>query len=331
MERLEKFKRAAVECYGQSISTTEENAIEFDEEHAEEFRRALQILAAAVSVATTPAQLQTVQTRFRAELHDYRDATHEQIRRLRREVDAAASALEEFAGKTVNGGDDHEKELKNLLKKLEAVSFTDRLDEIRAAIRAVSAGIVASIEQMKAVNQLAIAQLKDEIRLLHQKVQAGRRASAPPPERTVETWDRQAIDDQIDLMLSQNTSFYLVLVVLRNLNLIAARNKGNVVEDAVKSLEVRLQQQLGNTAITGRWTSNQFIAILGSAPANAMTLSRDVSQKLMEPYSFEDQGRPRTLAFQVSAGTVDHRTGADVLKFRARLEQMSTALGGSAR
>ena len=79
-------------------------------------------------------------------------------------------------------------------------------------------------------------------------------------------------------MLSQNTSFYLVLVVLRNLNVIAARNKSNVVEDAVKSLEVRLQQQLGNTAITGRWTSNQFIAILGSAPSNAITLSRDVSR-----------------------------------------------------
>ena len=86
----------------------------------------------AVSVATTPPSSR----RSRPDsvprgLHDYRDATHEQIRRLRREVDAAASALEEFAGKTVNGGDDHEKELKNLLKKLEAVSFTDRLDEIR--------------------------------------------------------------------------------------------------------------------------------------------------------------------------------------------------------
>ena len=56
-----------------------------------------------------------------------------------------------------------------------------------------------------------------------------------------------------------------------------------------------------------------------------------MAQKLMEPYYFQDQGAPRTLSFQVTAGMVDHRTGADVLKFHARLEQLSKALGGSPR
>jgi GGDEF domain-containing protein len=327
MERLEKFKRAAVDCYGLAITSTEENVIEFDEKQADRFRNGLHGLANQLSRVTTPEQLRKIQELFHEELHDYRDHTHEQIRRLRREVEAAASALEEFAGNSVTSGDDYEKTLKQSLQRLDAVSASDRIEDIRAAIREASSGILSSFTQMRAINQVAVAQLKDEIRLLHQKIQAGRRRTTVT-EPTSGTWNRQEIDDRIDQLLSQDTSFCLVLVVLKNFRILASRNSSSVMEDAIHSLQARLEGSLGTASTLGRWTTNQFVAILDIPPSNAVNLSREVAQKLMEPYSFEEKGAPRTLSFQVAAGLVDHRTGADALKFHGRLEKLSVALGG---
>lgn len=325
MERLEKFKNIALECYGLAIASTEQNVIEVDQELASLFRTELQALANRLGAATTPEQVQKIQDVFREDLREYRDRTHEQLRQLRKEMDAALSALDEFAGNTAARGDDHEKALKQALKSLEAAAFSSRFEEIRAAIRAASVEILSSFEQMRAQNQFAVAQLKDEIRLLHQRIQAGRPAAAPASE----TWNRQDIDHRIDEMLKQNISFCLVLIVLKNLKPLTSRYSGPAIEDALQGLEVRLRDALGGAPVLGRWTANQFVAILNVSPSNAMAASRGAAQKLAEPYSFTHNGIPSTLVFQVASGVVDHQTGADVLKFQTKLASLSTALGGS--
>ncbi len=323
MQRLEKFKQVALECYGLAIASTEQNVIEVDHEQAAQFRGELQALVNQLGEATSPEHLQNIQGLFKEELREYRDSTHEQLRRLRKEMDAAVSALEEFAGNASAPGENHEKELKQALNTLDAAAASDRLEAMKAAIRAASSDILSSFEQMQAKNQFAIAQLKDEIRLLHQKIQAGRR-----PAVNTETWNRQDVDHRIEQMLRQNTSFCLVLIVLRNLKALAGRYSGGVVEEALESLDVRLRDALGGESLLGRWTANQFVAILNVAPSNAMAISRDAAQRLTEPYSFKHEGIPCTLVFQVAAGVVDHQAGSDALKFQSKLASLSKALGG---
>ena len=324
MERLETFKKVALECYGLAITSTEQNVIEVDPDQAALFRGELQALVNRLGEATSPEHLQNIQDLFGDELREYRDSTHEQLRRLRKEMDAAVSALDEFAGNATARGDDHEKELRQALKSLEAAAFSGRFEEIRAAIRAASADILSSFEQMRAQNQLAVAQLKDEIRLLHQRIQAGRRSVASASE----TWNRQGIDGQIDELLKQDASFCLVLIVLKNLRPLTSRYSAGAVEDALQALQVRLRDTLGGESMLGRWTANQFVAILNVSPSSAMAASRDAAQKLAEPYSFTHNGIPSTLVFQIAAGVVDHQAGSDVLKFQPKLASLSAALGG---
>jgi GGDEF domain-containing protein len=136
------------------------------------------------------------------------------------------------------------------------------------------------------------------------------------------------VDQRIDQMLSQSTPFCLVLIVLRNLKILASRYSGGVVEEALESIEVRLRDALGGESMLGRWTTNQFVAILKVSPSSAMAISRDAAQRLTEPYSFKHEGIPGTLVFQVAAGVVDHQAGSDALKFQNKLASLSKALGG---
>ena len=61
---------------------------------------ALSYRRSATNCVPTPAasELEAVQSSFDTELKEYRDKTREQIQRLRREVQAAAAAVESFAG-----------------------------------------------------------------------------------------------------------------------------------------------------------------------------------------------------------------------------------------
>jgi GGDEF domain-containing protein len=324
MESLEKDKNTAMECYGLAIASTEQNVIELDQEQASLFRAELQALVKQLGEGTTPEQLRKIQDRFGDDLRDYRSNAHEQIRQLRKEMAAALSALEGFAGDTVAHSDGYEKELKRALKNLEAAAFSGRFEDIRAAIRAASAEILSSFTQMRAQNQFAIAQLKDEIRLLHQRIQGGRNSTSV----AAETWNRQDIDRRIDEMLKQNISFCLVLIVLKNLKALTSRYSGAAIEDALQALDVRLRDALGGASMLGRWTANQYVAILNVSPSSAMAASRDAAQKLAEPYSFTHNGAPSTLVFQVAAGVVDYQAGSDALKFQPKLASLSGALGG---
>ncbi len=323
LERLEEFRKAAMACYGRALSSTEQNVIEFDEKQAAAFRTDLQSMLKQLGKA--PEELEDIQESFQGKLREYRDSTHERIRRLRREVEAAAAALEVFAGNTVANGDDYEKELRRGLRRLDEAAASDRLEEVHAAIQAASGSILASFEHMRAVNQLAIAQLKDEIRLLHQKIHAGR--PSPVRERPAKGFSGQDIDTRIDELLRHDTSFCLVVVVLKNLRALTNRHSAAAVEDAVQSLQARLQGMVGGASMLGRWTPNQLVAILDVPPSAAMTISREAGQKLTEPHSFEEAGALRTISFQVAAGAVDHRSGADAAKFRVRLQKLSEALG----
>src|SRR5258707_1602773 len=97
MERLERDKNAAVECYGLAIASTEQNVIELDQEQASLFRAELQALVKQLGEGTTPEQLRKIQDRFHEDLREYRHHAHEQIRQLRNEISAGLSALEGLA------------------------------------------------------------------------------------------------------------------------------------------------------------------------------------------------------------------------------------------
>ncbi len=181
LDRLEELHRTAVTCYSQALRSTEQNAIELDAAQTAHFRSQLQALRDQLRADAGPRDLELVQTSFETELKAYHDKTGEMVQRLRREVQAAAAALESFAGSISESEINLESGLKRELSSLNQSANSGDIEKMRGAIHASTAKIAASVEQMRSSNQLAIAQLKDEIRLLHEEVQTARRSQTPDP------------------------------------------------------------------------------------------------------------------------------------------------------
>ncbi len=275
LDRLEEFQRTAVNCYSQALRSSSQHAIELDPAQVAHFRSQLQVLRDKLEADAGARQMESVQTAFEAELKEYWDKTRTQVQRLRKDVEAAAAAVEAFAGSVNESEILLESGLKRELQHLKQSASSDDIREIRGAIEVTTSKIATSIDQMRTSNQLAIAQLKDEIRLLHQEVKAARaKAEAAPESQKV---DNRVVNGRIEELIRQNKSFSVLLVVLRNFDGLQNCHSTSVISSAVGSFQARFEGMLPSSAMVGRWAKDQFAAILGTAPANAMEMSSEDS------------------------------------------------------
>lgn len=322
LDRLEELHRTAVQCYSEALHSTEQNTIEIDPAQAAQFRAQLQTLRDRLRADALAGDLEAVRSSFDAALKDYQGKASQQIQRLREEVQAAAAALENFAGSINQSEVGLESAIKRELSGLNQTARSEDIREIRRAIEEATSVIAADIQEMRASNQLAIAQLKDEIRLLHQEVRAARRAQ--PPEPVPES--RQQMNGRMEEFIQKKTPFSVLLVVVQNLEGLQNCYSVNVIESALRAFQARFENVLPSSALVGRWTKNQFAAVLSAAPGSAIEKSNEVVRKLSQPFLEREKGGTKSVVFTPRAGVVDFTPGSDLAKFQVRLQQLAEAL-----
>ena len=321
LDQLDEFKRTAVECYADAIAAVDENAVSVDASQLAEFRERIKALHVQVKPGITAEQLRALQSSFSAELHEYSEQASQHVERLRNDVRAASQAVEVFAEKFTASGADLDVEMKRELQRLNKAVGLDDLKEVRSIISNASAAIASQFERMRSTNQLAVAQLKDEIRVLHQEIETARKWRSTA--ESLETPKQQQIFQVIDALLREKTPFSLILVAVRNPTGLESCYPKAAIESALASLHVRFQNSLPRDSRTGSWTDAQFVAVVTVEPATAMAMSRDLAKKLSGVYVLEGA---RTVTLNVTAGVIDWKVRTDPSSLRRRLQQLSDAL-----
>jgi len=327
MDRLQDLHRAAVECLAAALGSTAQYAVDLNSAELEQFRQNLDALEKLIHFAAPVEDLRSVKSSFRGELRDYHQQVQQRIESLRQEVKSAAAAMQSFADGVVASGADHEEQLESELKTLSTISKSEDLGKIRGGIEAATANIASSVERMRRSNQLVIAQLQDEIRALHREIQSERRAQST--DRASGAWNRQKIADRVDQLFQQDEPFCLLLVRVRNLKQLEQRHSRNVVEGTLKAVLLRLNQLVGEDSMIGRWSVDEFAAILPIAPPDAKALSREVIRKLSGEYSVQENGLSQGVALEANAGIVERRGGVVSDSFLRQIEQLSMNLAKS--
>ncbi|PYT19173.1 MAG: hypothetical protein DMG59_01520 [Acidobacteria bacterium] len=327
MDRLDELQRVTADCYRLAIDSAAHYAVQIDQVQAAEFRLHLRLIEDQLRSASGTHDLRAVQSSFRGELRDYRDKAHEQIARLRREVESAALAMQAFAESVTANDSDCEERLKGELRRLETAAKSDDLTEIRSHIRTATAGIAATFEQARRANQLVVVQLQDEIRALHQEMEKERRALFT--DRSSGVWNRQKMDCRIEELLRRGEAFCLLMVRVRNLKRLERQYSRTVVEGTLKALLQRFYGSLGDDAMIGRWSEQEFVAILDVDAARGMAISQEVARKLSGPYSIQENGLAQKVTLQVASGMIDCAAGSAPAGFLEKLAHMAGAISGS--
>jgi len=324
LDRLGDLQQLTVENYVLAITATAQYAVEIERAEVQEFRDHLEALAKALRGATSPDDLKVVESSFRGELREYRDKSKRQLEKLRQEVTTAAATVHSLAENVAANGSDHERVLEGELKKLDGAAKLDNLTEVRGSIHNAITTISSSVDQMRRANRLVVAQLQNEIRLLHQAMQFERRSLFT--DRVSGAWTRQKMTDRIDDLLRGEEPFCILMIAIRNLKRLNGHYSRTSIENVLSALVTRFCNILGPEAAIGRWTEEQFVATLPMQPSNAMALSREVTQKLSGSYSVQENGLAQSVPVQVAAGIAERRAAIDAGKYYKKLEQLATAL-----
>jgi GGDEF domain-containing protein len=326
LTKREDLSSVIRDCYALAIDSSSHYAVEVDSRLAADFRLHLRAIEDQSRSAVSAGQLRSVQASFRGELRDYRDKSSAELKKMRKEIESATAAMIIFAETVAFNGTNHEQEVQGQLRSLESAAGKNSVEEIRGCVGAAVAGIQSSVQRMQRDNQLVIVQLQDEIRALHEQIHEERKILYT--DRASGAWNRQKVETHIDKLLRQNESFCVLLVGLRNYKRIEGQHSATVMEGTLKALAGRLAAIAGNDAIIGRWTQDQFVAILDPPPGEAIPLSSEATQKLSGSYSVQENGLAHKVAVQTSAGVIERAAGANPASFHQKFDQLSEAIAG---
>lgn len=327
LDRLEEVVRLQGEVYRHAILSTSQYAIEVDPSDVGTFRSNLDRLEKLARVAKTRDEWEMVQASLRGELRDYRDLSSGRIARLREEIVAAAHAMQTFADSVAANGADHVESLQESLGRLDGVAKSNDLATIKGIVADARQAIAASVEQIRSHHQIVVAQLRDELRLLHEQIEAERKAVYV--DRATGVWNAGKLQARIDELIDAGESFCVIVVCVRNLKRVEHTYAPSLAQMGLRALLRRFAGMLEDNVPLGRMNESSFAAILHVDSGEAIRVSRDASRRLTGTYAVQEEGLSHNVALRVATGVVDHGAGGDRAAFAQKLAQLSEALAGA--
>ncbi len=307
--------------YVNAIQAIADYAVVVDPEQAAELRDHLLKMRAQLEHAAQPDDYDTVRSNLRGELRLYRDQAAGLIEQLRRDALSAEAAAKSLADSVLTNAGDYEKRLQEDLKALNGVQELEDLAQTKQVVRGAVEGIDESWRQLNKANELVIAQLHDEIRVLHRQMDRDRHAQVT--DNVSGAWNRERLNQRIDDNLGRGDSFCLVLAAITNFASFKASVSPVVMERTLQALVKRIHGVVGTDAMVGRWSENEFGVLLEAEAAHGLWMSGKISRALSTRYSIQEDGVARSVVLIVDTSLIDHHRGNDPQRFRDKLASFS--------
>lgn len=315
LEKIDELHHAALECYRAALQDLAQYAVEFDESATASHRQRVTALAGQLQGKSNVPQVIASRSTLRDELRDYHHKASAFLGGLREELSEKAQALELIVDTMATAVGDDQDRFKSSLSKLRELSDSPAASSIRTALATVSEQIAQGVEQIKKQNQLVIGQFRVEIQMLHGQVEALRAVSSGSDSGSgsdsVSTHlnSRPEMETAIARAVEARKPFSLLLLKIRNLAQLERRYGAQVRPEAIAAFTTRARKGISDDAILGRWSEEQFIAIVAVDKVEAMALAKRLAQQFSKPYPSTGKGKPPIPALEVDASVVDSAGG----------------------
>jgi len=294
------MRNLALDCYLAAIKAMAQYAVELDDEITGSHRKYLNALADDVA-ATDPEALSESRATLRGLLRDYRDRASRYLNTLRDELAGTARALQEILDALSQTDNDHEATVRTAVSHLRQIGAASGEAEVHAAVSAAADTIETSLEHIRKQHQLTVSQFVMEIRMLHKRIDALERAASI--DSLTKLWNRPEMEERI--RSPQPGGFSLILVRAAGFRLAEAHFSREVADELAGALCKRLRNCLPPTATIGRWSADQFIALLGLSQAEALGAAKWISEHLGGTYSCLLNGKTVRPSLHLTVAVVD--------------------------
>jgi GGDEF domain-containing protein len=316
LERCHQLRTMALDCYLAAIANMAHYAVDLDAAITAPHRKYLSDLAAELAEASPEALVESRST-VRGLLRDYRDRAAHYLDGLRNQLSSTALALREMVEGLSQCDSDHNDKLRSGLVRLREVANSPEGRAVRAVVQAVADGIEQSLEQMRKQHQFTVSQLQTELRLLHNRIDS--LEAAVSTDEATKFSNRRFIAEYLGAMPAEGACF----LILRMRGLAEARAKFSpaIADDVVTTFGRRLRNTVPKDAMVGRWSEQDFLAILPAGKAAGGTLVKRVAEHLSIPYACMIGGKVVRIPLVVTVECLAVAPGATAEQIQARVAE----------
>jgi GGDEF domain-containing protein len=279
-------------------------AIDLDDEITAPHRQYLVALAGEVASAR-PEALAESRATLRGLLRDYRDKAAKYLGALREELAGSVRALQEILDSLAQSDSDHEAQLRTELARLREISASLEEGAVRAAILAAADSIEQSLEQIRQQHQLTVSQFLVEIRMLHKRIDLLEAAASL--DDLTKLFKRDEIERQIRSV--PDGKLCLLLVRATGFRQAEQQFDREVAAELAAAFSKRLRNCLPSGTAIGRWSEEEFIAMLSMEEPEAMASAKRVAERLDGDYACLQSGKTVHPSLHVGVAVVDGQPG----------------------
>jgi GGDEF domain-containing protein len=313
LEKSHEWRATMLECYLSAIRNMAQYAVELDPTITPTHRKYLAGLATELADAS-PEALAESRATLRGLLRDYRDRAAQYLGALREQLSSTAQALQEMIEGLSQCDTDSTAKLRGALTRLREVARSPEGSVVRAGVAAVAETIEQSLEQLRKQHQLTVAQFQTELRLLHARIDS--LESAASLDEATKFSNRRFIAEYLATAPTESTS-YLTLK-LRGLAEARAKFGPSIADDLVATFGRRLRNTLPKDAVVGRWSEQDFLAIVQGSKTGGPSVAA-VAEHLSMPYACMIGGKVVRIPLAVTAEYLAGTAGATAEQLQARV------------
>jgi len=302
LEKSASGQNLALECYIAAIHHMAHYTIELEEALSGPHRKYLVALAADLTQGQ-PSALAESRSTLRGLLRDYRDRAAQYLGSLRDQLRSTAQALQEMVEALSQCDSDHTIKLRGALARLRETVGSCQGSAVRAVVEGAADTIEQSLEQIRKQHQFTVSQFQTELRLLHSRIDSLETAAAI--DEATKFSNRRFIAEYLKSLPADGASFLILKV--RGLAQARARFGPAIADDLVATFGRRLRNTLPKEAVVGRWSDQDFVAIVPAGKPAGPILDHRVAEHLSTPYACMLSGKVVRIPLEV---TTEYLTGA---------------------
>jgi GGDEF domain-containing protein len=303
LEKSHQMRTMALECYLSAINGMSQYAVDLNATITPPHRKYLSDLAAEVAESSLEAMAESRST-LRGLLRDYRDRAADYLGGLRDQLGSTAQALQEMVEGLSQCDTDHTSKLRGALVRLREMVKSLEGGALRAVVASAADTIEQSLEQIRKQHQFTVAQFQTELRLLHSRIDS--LESAASVDEGTKFSNRRFIDEYMAAMPAGGSASFLIVKV-RGLAEARAKFGAPIADDLVATFGRRLRNTLPKEAVVGRWSEQDFLAIVPASKTAAGALVQRATDHLSMPYACMIGGKvvriPLVVTVECLAGT----------------------------
>ncbi len=299
-------------------------AVTVDTGLAAKHRRQLDQVRNTIANTQDPETLYETQSVIRAELREYQDRCERFLERLKQDCAAAMASLQEVMTAVSSTECDHAKALKEDLRTLKVASQSGDLVAMQRAIHAAVSNISTRVDAMVRENSLTLAAIKDEVRVLQERLRTAESAKAI--DEASGALNRSEFEQRLRRAVVRSRRILVPISKIQNYKELSATHSRQMLDDVLRAVYKRSKGTMGESADVGRWSDDVFTGIIDGSEQHPVRLSRELAAKLSTEYSILDGEQLCRVRLRVATCVATSTADDDADSVVAKIQKSIAAL-----